>query len=455
MTDDAAAVARFAFEARWVDLPLAVQTRARWALADTLGVTLAGRPSRAGNAAALMASAENGSTQLVGCDGATSPVMAALANGVAASALDFDDGHYLAGGIHPGAPVISTLLSVSGPTTTWGELLCAQTVGYEVAIQAGRLLAPATPTSEYHTSGTAGALGAAVGAAKLLGLDEDGILRALRIASAHAPVARLQLSMVKESIGWSAATAVAAAQMAATGFDDASVPVHSLPSLGGFPATPFDGSTDTDDDASHVASFVAPFGSRWEILSTYVKPYACCRVIHAALDGLLTVMRREELDSSDLRRVVVSTIRGGVGLDFVAPPTLEHAQFSFPFAIGTAAVRGRLGACEMVEATLRDPKVADIGRRVVIEHKPELDDRPTRNYPAEVVMTGPRGSFAEEVNHAHGSAEVPMSEAELEAKFRSSAMTMLPVERVDQLLPTILESSPETELGDFHSWLGI
>lgn len=442
----------FAANLKWEHIPEEVQIRARWALADTLGVALAGRITPAGISTARMAASEEGVTQLVGCDRASSSILAALANGVAASALDFDDGHYLGGGIHPGSPVIAGLLSVSCPTTTWGELLCAQTVGYEVAIRAGRLLAPATPTSQYHTSGTAGALGAAVGAAKLLGLDRDGIHRALRIASAHAPVARLQLSMAKESIGWGAATAVAAAQMAAFGFDEAGGCSDTLPPLPGFPATPFD--ENTVNNAVHLDAFVAPFGSRWEFLSTYMKPYACCRVTHAALDGLLMVMKREKLKAPDLRQIVVSTIQGGIGLDFLMPATLEHAQFSFPFAIGAAAVFGQLGTGEMVEATLRDPRVADIGQRVLIEHNPELDNPSSGNYPAEVVVTSSRGIFSETVSHALGSAERPMSEAELERKFRNSAMAVLPVERVDPLLYRILESSPETELGDFHTMLG-
>lgn len=444
-------VARFAYDAKWVDLPKAVQNRARWALADTLGVALAGRATRAGATSARMAEAESGDSRLVGWKGTSSPILAALSNGVAASALDYDDGHYLGGGIHPGAPVVAALLSVSRPTTTWGDLLCALTVGYEVSIRAGRLLAPATPASEYHTSGTAGAIGAAAAAAKLLGLGVDGIRRALRISSAHAPVARFQISMAKESVGWSAATAVAAAQLAAEGFEDTGDCAVSLPVLPGFPETPFDGST--SNGTAHMTPTAASLESRWEILSTYVKPYACCRVTHAALDGLLDVMRREKLDASDFRRIVVSTIQGGVGLNFVEPPTLEYAQFSFPFSIGAAAIFGALGANEMVEATLRNTRVADIGRRVVIEHDAALDDQPTGNYPAKVVVTTSRGSVAEEVGHARGSAERPLGETRLVAKFRSCAMVALPVERVDSLLFTILESPPESELGMFTAML--
>jgi 2-methylcitrate dehydratase PrpD len=446
----ASAVSSFAYKAHWADLPAAVQVRSRWALADTLGVALAGRASPAGTAAARMADAEPGVVQLVGSNATSSPVLAAMANGVAASALDFDDGHYLGGGIHPGAPVISALLSVSAPATTWGELLCAQTIGYEVAIRAGGLLVPLTPGAEYHASGTAGALGAAVAVAKLLGLDENGILRALRIASAHAPIARLQLSMAKESIGWSAATGVVAAQMAAAGFGDVGRQISSLPILDGFAETPFD-----DRSLRESGAKIAPLGSSWEILATYVKPYACCRAIHAALDGVLSIMEEAKLTAGELDRVSVSTIRGGLGLNFLAPATLEHAQFSFPFAIGAVAVFGRLGTNEMVGASLKDPRVAAVAERVVIEHHPDLDDPPAGNYPARVLVTGSWGSLGAEVPHAKGSARAPLSEVALKAKFRASAMSALPTERVDRVLRSALESSPESVMGDFVSGLGL
>lgn len=389
------------------DVPGEVLDRALWALRDTAAVMIAGTGTAAAQAAARTARRTPGTVRLFAGGTASAPA-AAMANAVAASALDFDDGHYRGGGIHPGSTVVPALLAVAGERTTADEFLLAQIVGYEVAIRAGYLLAPAYGKGNYRCSGAATALGAAVAVAKLLGLDGPGIERALRIASAHAPVATLQLPMVKESIGWAAATGVTAAWLAQDGFDDGPVADAVL----GIPATPFDGRLDAFGDS---------FGRTWESANCYVKAYPSCRAAHAAIDAALGLRITASVSS-----VLVETIAGAAVLDDPAPRTLEEAQFSIPHALASAL----LGVGLWPPA----PAAADLAARVTVRAADDLADDGT-GYPARVTVTTAAGSQTAAEPRAR-----PLSEPDLRAKIVAAGGPGL-LDEGDALLRRLLSDS--------------
>jgi 2-methylcitrate dehydratase PrpD len=384
--------------------------RARLAFRDTLGTMVGGTATTAAQIAATVARRDAGPS-LLAAGGSASSSMAAFANGVAASALDFDDGHYRGGAIHPASAIVPTLLALSSPDTTFEELLLAHVAGVEVGIRAAHLLWPRHPDDDYHCTGTAGAIGAAAAGAKLCGLDADGIARSIATAWAHAPMSAFQWPMLKESIGWAAATATTAVHLSAAGFMRFPT-ARRPPPPDVFPPTPFDRVGAMDDP------FVDTWASVWETANTYFKPFAACRYTHAAAGGLQTFMRERHLGADDIESIALGTHRSAVFLNDPCPPTLEHAQYSFQFVLAAVALFGAAGAKEMSEANLSNDELLSVARRVTVSYAPELDALYPAHYPATLSITTRDGGTTELLCEiAPGDSEAPLTNDELHSKF--------------------------------------
>jgi 2-methylcitrate dehydratase PrpD len=311
-------IATWAAGVRWQDIPADVQEHAKDDLRDLLSVMFGGAATTSAQIAARYARLSPGSVPLVAGGTAALPE-AAFANGVAASALDFEDGHYLGGAIHPASVVGAAALASAPSHATVADLLTAQIVGFEVGLRAASLLWSKHPEDWYHCTGAAGAIGAAVASAHLRGLDADGMYRSIVIAWQHAPMSTFAIPMLKESIGWGAQTGAAAAQLAELGYmqlpDNYDPPMPDV-----MPTTPFD-RAGIDRDP-----FVTSFGTVWEAGNTYFKQFAACRYTHAAAGGLRGMVEENGLTADDIAAIEVRTHEGAVFLAEQRPQTLEHAQ---------------------------------------------------------------------------------------------------------------------------------
>lgn len=382
---------------RWNDVPAAVQHRARLTFRDTLGTMAGGARTVSGKVATRFA------------DAAPSHVHRTFAAAVHASALDFDDGHYRGGAIHPASVVVPALLVAAGmDTSPTDEVLTAQVAGYEIGLRAAHLLWPKHPLDAYHCTGTAGAIAAAVAVAKLRGGDADTVRRAIAVAWAHAPMSTFQLPMVKESIGWSAASGRAAADLAEAGFMRLTRPSTSAIDAT-FTPTPFDRAGVMDDP------FVASLGTVFEAGNNYFKPYAACRYTHTAARSV----QQFGIGADDVDRIEVHTHNGAKDLSDRTPASLDHAQYSFPFVLATMLLTGALGADEMSDEALDDPARLALAARVSVHHDQALDAEYPAHYGTRTVVRTRDGSVLEEARLvAPGDPGDPMTDDELLAKFR-------------------------------------
>jgi 2-methylcitrate dehydratase PrpD len=416
----AADVASWVSHLEWAHLPEEVRDRAAVTLTNDVGALLGGLPTPASRIAADWARSEGtGAGRLVGADVRVPPAAAAFANGVAGSTLDYDGGHYLGGGIHPGPAVVGSLLTLLDARTYGGdEVLVALTAGYEVAIRLGYLLWPEDRSGQAHTSGTAVAVGAAVAVAKLFRLSQREIQRAIEIAWAHAPIAALQFPMVKESLGWSAATGLSAARLAGAGFK--SQPEDAIEfGTDLHPPTPFDRPSEPDP-------FVGGLGERWCLLDVYFKPYAACRYTHAAADAAIALREASHIAPDEIKKVTVFTHENALFLSEQIPATDDTAQYSFPWVVASALCDGRVGAEHIDPLRLSDPRLLDLASRVEVVHDRSLDGGFPDSYPARVEVTNRGGSvLVEERRGAHGDPRDPMSQAELDDKFERLAARVL------------------------------
>jgi len=395
------------------DVPEAALGQARNTFLDTLGTTIGGSSIEAAKLVAGTAGT-NGWRTIIGAGepSAAESSAAAFALATAASALDFDDGHYLGGAIHPGSVVVPSLLvAAAGRRVGLDEIVAAQVAGYEVGLRLAHLLWPRHEQDRYHCTGTAACVAGAVAAARLRGADAELMTRTIEIAWSYAPMAALQFPMVKEAIGWSCATAMYAVRLAEDGFKalPSGATAPTVPDV--FPPTPFDEAVAVGDP------FLGTLGEVFESGRNYLKPYSCCRYTHAAAKALAELIE-DGLDPSEVESVAVGTHRGAVFLSEQRPPTLEHAQYSFPFVLGAIASDGDAGPDQIAAGRLADPAILDFAARVTVDHDRSMDEHFPEHYAASLTITmADRSEIRTQRTVAPGDVDEPLTKDEVEAKF--------------------------------------
>lgn len=410
MSDILETMTDWAAELTWDTIPEDVRKRATQALSDTVSTMVGGASTVAATIALDFATGASGDAPLVARGTGATPAHAAFGNGVAASALDFDDGHYLAGAIHPGSVIVPAVLAVADSTTTISDAIVAQVVGYEIGLRAAHLLWPKHELDHYHATGCAGAIGAAAAAAKLLGLDADGIARAIMIGWVHAPMSTFGTPMVKESIGWGAMTGVAAAELAKAGFmkrpEGYVIEVNNV-----MPPTPFHQKGAAEDP------FITSIGTTYEVLNTYFKSFGACRYTHAAGAGFVELLDQHQIVPEEIVSITVGTHHAATFLDETAPKTIDTAQYSFPFVLGSLALWGAAGAQEMDLSRLDDPDRLEFAAKVKLEHDPSLEQYYPARYPSRVDIETANGTVSGVFLDAPGDPGSSFGDAQLRDKW--------------------------------------
>lgn len=354
-------VLEFIHEATWESFPPAVQQQALKCAIDLVGAMAAGTVTKTAAIMAKMACEHfpgNGaSIVMTGCK--ASLPGAALANGFAMNAFDVDDGHRLIKG-HPGAAVFPALLAVGeNQNASLKELLTTLVVCYEVAIRAG--LALHRHYGYYHGSGSWGAIGAAAGAARLLGLAGEQVLHAIGAAEYHGPLAPVMRpvaipTMNKDGIGWGNMVGVLSALMAADGYT---------------------GSPSVLDDPE-FDSLTKTLGSDYRIMELYFKPYTCCRWAHPSVSAILELKQRHGLHPADVSGVRIRTFGAAASLYTKKPTNTEEAQYNVIYPVAAALAAGEVGPRQVLEAFLQNREVLDLMDRIHIVS----DERFEREFPA-------------------------------------------------------------------------
>lgn len=421
MTGLAAELGAFAADLRPADVPQAVRDHAALMVTDLLAsaaggyrTELARTARRAGTD--LFGAGEVGvwfGTRRLGWLGA------AYANSSAATALDIDDGHRGACG-HAGAAVVPAALAAAARTGASGtETLAAIILGYDIALRIASARRP--ERIEGYNSGPWAAYGAAVAAGRLLGLDAGAMAQALAIAGAEAPASlptgasRRMGSTVKEGIPWAVIAGLGAAVRAGaggTGPDD----LLDRPSI-------YD-----------PAAMVAGLGHDWSITRTYLKPYACCRYIHAALDAIAALRQPGRPITSLTVRVFPE------GLDLMnapAPDSLEAAQYSYPFCCALAVLRGPEALQPMRAEALRDPEVLALAARVDFDRGAEFSGSFPSHTPARVTLDQGDGPQTRVVLYPLGDVANPMPAAQVREKFLHLTKDLIAPDRQAAILGAI------------------
>ena len=394
-------------------VPEATQAIAVSAVFDLMTAAVVGYNSPGGRAARTAAPAIWGTGPAVAwfSAGRLTVPGAAFANSAIASMLDLDDGHRAAAG-HPGSSIIPAVFATADAYNVTAErAIVAIALGYEIAVR----VASARDINSLDTlvTGPWCGQGAAAAAGWLRGLSPGKIAQAIAIAGSSAPnlaavaYSRVMGNHVKEGIPWATATGLAAVDLAAAGFTG--------------PVDLFD-----NERVYDPSKLTNAFGNSWLIDGIYFKPYGCCRWAHAAIEALLELQAKEEIATAAIKAIEVHTFGRALRLNNdLVPDNLEAAQYSVPFCLALAALRGTEALLPLKEDSLNDSEVLALARRIKLVVDPELDAMFPNAVPARVVITTPRGHSAHTVLTPKGEPASPMTWADLESKFDTAARQLI------------------------------
>jgi len=350
--------------------PPEARQRAANAICDTTGVILAGAVEPAARIVQEMVSEEGGGQcRILGTRIMTGPGGAALANGVAAHALDYDDMCFVSLA-HPSCALVPSILAAAEMANAPAALLSeAYVIGFEVECGLGRVMNPRHYHERgWHCTSSIGTLGAAAAAARVLGLDTQAVRNTLGIAASAACGLKENIgTMVKPlHAGMAARNGVMAARLAERGFMSSA---DALDGPQGYLAA-------MDSEHRSLEAGVADLGSRWEILQTgvTVKLYPSCAATHPPLDALLELRRESPFTHEQVEAIHVD-------VDSMTPRLLIHARpstgleakFSMPFCAAAAVVYGRLGIDTFTVGTIREPEIQALLPRVSLRANPAFD----------------------------------------------------------------------------------
>jgi 2-methylcitrate dehydratase PrpD len=375
---------------------------------------------------------------------------AALANGTAAHALDYDDMCFVSLA-HPSAPLVPAVLAAAEQTGASGAaLLDAYVVGFEIEARLGRAMNPSHYTRGWHCTSTLGVIGAAGGVSRMLGLDADQATHALAIAASSASGLKENFgTMVKPlHAGLAARDGFVAAQLAAAGLEGSALAIDGPQGM----------LHAMDGDSSSLDAQLADLGRRWEILDTgiTVKLYPSCAGTHPALDAILDLRRAHGFTDQDIERVEV-------GVDAITPTILIHARpatgleakFSMPFCAAAALVFGCVGIDTFEADAIADARVRALLPRIDMRVDESLDRAAPALTQASVRVHLKDGRvFAARANGARGYPEKPATPEELDEKFVSCASRAMTVEQARQWLAAVKEIGSAASVKELLATLG-
>ncbi|MEW2507577.1 MmgE/PrpD family protein [Amycolatopsis sp. NPDC047767] len=410
-------------------IPAQIWDFGRLLLLDSLGALLGG----------LRYPAVHGLGALLGAEAAdeSAPFGRLTTLGAAATWLDADSGgsFHPAGGrippvptAHPAPHVLPALLhALSRQGVDDVAAVRAFVLGCEVGLRfgAGTSLRPGL-----HPHGIHGPIGAAVAASALTGADAPTTARAIELAGSLPLAATLAVPMQGGTVrnvwtGLGSYYGALAARLAAAGHE----------ADPGLLATLYGGVVTTDADAEEIGGGL---GQRWRVADSYLKPYACARWVHPALDALReALVRAGSPKPASITEIVIETFAFAASLDSLGSESDLHARFSVPRCAASVVVDGHLDAGGFLPGQFERPDVVDLAAKVRLVEVAEYTGALPAERPARVTVVTADSSGTAQVRNARGNPSDPLSVDEIVAKFRGNVGPFLPGDVLDPVVQAL------------------
>ncbi|TAK72792.1 MAG: MmgE/PrpD family protein [Betaproteobacteria bacterium] len=416
-------LASFASKLRYEKIPEEVRKRVLLLTLDQIGAALVASTldyiTRVREYA--LEESPDGLSTVIGSQRKLRPEWAALSNATAGHGVEIDDYHNIALA-HPGCVAVPSVLAVAEQIDARGhETMVALALGFEAIIRFGLSVMPSMIKDRgFHETCVMGVFGSALGAGRLLRLDPETLASALGLAASHASgtteYAQSGGEVKRLHAGLAAMGGLRALSLARRGFSGPPTILEGR--RGVFQAF---------SDEYRADAMVEGLGNRWDFLTTAIKPYCCCGLIHSQIDALRALMAEEGLRPDDVLEMIVGT--DSLSLVHVnrigaRPTDMNSAQFSSHFSLAMALVMGGNDFAHYVAAQsagFRDPAVVGIAEKIRLELDPEAEAAFPEHFLARVRVKRRDGSTIERTRYATGTPDAPLTEAEIRAKYRRMA----------------------------------
>ncbi|MBI2170796.1 MAG: MmgE/PrpD family protein [Chloroflexi bacterium] len=359
---------------------------------------------------------------VIGAGTRTSLQNAALANGYLGHLEDYDDTHFPTV-IHPSSPTLPAALAVGEQLGASGQdVLAASVLGMEACCRIGMAIHPYHYDGGWHITGTCGVFGAVAASGRLIGLDTPHMVHALGVAGTQAAGVREVFGSMTKPFhpGRSAQSGVLASLLSKGGFTSTTA---ILEGRRGFAAV-----LSSKYDLSRVTHGL---GERWELHMNGLKPYACGVVNHSLIDAMIAMRSKPGVTPQAVERVSAKVHPLVLELvDRRHPQVGLEGKFSYQHCMAVGLVDGAAFPAQYTDAKVKDPIITALRDRINATADPSLGEDQ-----AIVTLTLKDGrSYTERIEHATGAPENPMTDTQLNAKFRSLTADVLPQAQAEDLL---------------------
>ena len=417
-------LARFVVNHRYADVPQKVRHEGARSFLNWVGCAVGGSRHETVERALAALDEFSGPREatVLGRGDRLDIMLAVLMNGMTSHTFDFDDTH-LKTIIHPSGPVASAILALAERKPVKGEaFLHAFILGVEAECRIGNAVYPSHYDVGWHITATAGVFGAAAAAGRLLGLNEQQMVWALGIAATQSSGLREMFgTMVKPMHpGNAARNGLLAALLASKDFTSSEQGIEGRRGFANVLAT-----------ARNFDEITRGLGTTWEAALNTYKPFACGIVEHPAIDGCIQLRNEHRLKAGDIESIALKVHPLVLELTGKKTPrTGLEGKFSVYHSCAVAVIHGAAGEAQYSDGAVRDPGVIALRDRVTAAAEKGVHEDAVH-----VTIRLKNGKTLEKhVEHAVGSLDRPMSDSDLEAKFRGLADGILSKAETDRLI---------------------
>jgi 2-methylcitrate dehydratase PrpD len=350
------------------------------------------------------------------------PLYASLMNGIGSHVYDYDDTtpkNY----IHPSSPVASALFAYASANKVSGrDFMHAFILGFEAESRIGNSVYPAHYDVGWHITGTAGVFGAAVAIGKVIGLSEQQMIWAIGLAATQAAGLREMFGSMAKSLhpGRAAQNGYGSALLAQAGFTSG---VHGLEGPRGFAAVQaakFD-----------LSKITAALGIDFDLRANTYKPFPCGIVNHPTIDGAIQIHQEQKLAPDSIRAIRLRV--APLVMDLCNQQNITRGlqgKFSVYHGAAIGLVRGKAGIREYTDEAVNDPAIKRVRENATAVGDPSLTEDQA-NIEVELVSGEKISRFVEK---SLGNINRPLTDRQLDDKFRDQAVMALPAPQVERVI---------------------
>jgi 2-methylcitrate dehydratase PrpD len=410
-------LAKYAANLKYEEIPKETIDLVKVLILDYISCAYGGVQTESGRIAADFARefSEKGKCTVIGYAYKSAPYNAAFANAILSHSIELDDADVLAY-IHTAPQTVSPALAAAEWVNASGkDFLVGVTIGSEFVNRISEATNPSLRNRGFHSTPTCGVFGAGAAAGRIMKLDETKMVSVLGLSGAQASgmMEMYGTSMAKRfNPGPAARNGVTAALFAQRGFTGAET---ILEGERGF--------CRAFSDKFDLERLTANLGKDFR-LSIELKPYACARPIHNAIDCGLEIRRKYSPDLKSIASMVMKrNPEWGTKYHYIKEPrTFHEAQMSLPFSVALALTKGKAFVDDYSDENLKNPEIMRLSKMLDIENDPSLP----RGVSCRLVITMKDGKKMEaQVDYPKGSLKNPMTEAERFGKFEALSRNLL------------------------------